>query len=94
MDIIKNQADMLEYLSAETVAQAEKNLYKATACGAWISFREGFVKVGSIVEGSHAECETHILSYPFTAENWEKAIAEIEEEADILWKEANEGDDE
>lgn len=79
--------------SDATEAQIAKAIYKGTDCGAWIQFTETGLAVGSIVEGSEADCTTHELKW--TGEEnvgaWlEKALDEIEMEAEQLWQEANE----
>ena len=71
-----------------------RRLYKATACGAWIAEEEDGIAVGSIVEGSDADCETHRIKWAdITAEAIQKAIDAIEAEAEELWNEANCEDD-
>jgi hypothetical protein len=69
--------------------RASKSLKKNTTCGAWINIDFEGIVLGSIVEGSDAECTPHRLDYPFTRTQYENAIDEIEDQADILWKEAN-----
>ena len=67
-----------------------RRLYKATACGAWIIEEKEGVAIGSIVEGSDADCETHRIKWgDITADSLQKAIDAIEEEAEELWEEAN-----
>lgn len=72
-----------------------RQLYKSTACGAWIAEEKDGVAIGSIVEGSDADCQTRRIKWAdVTAESLEEAIAAIEEEANELWEEANEEEDE
>jgi len=75
------------------VHRIQKALFKGTACGAWIQFTESGLAVGSIVEGSDIDCESHYFDW--TGEEdvesfLSKALDEIELEADILWRERNE----
>ena len=86
---IPNEAALLEYLSATTQAQAIRNVYKYTDCGAWMRFTQMGVDLGSIVEGSHAEIGPYSLTYPFTSDDWESAMAQIESEAETAWCDAN-----
>jgi len=77
------------------VHRIEKALFKGTECGAWIDFTDYGLVVGSIVEGSDFECESHYFDW--TGEEdvesfLDKALYEIELEADILWRERNEDD--
>lgn len=70
-----------------------RRLYKATACGAWIAEEKDGVAIGSIVEGSDADCETRRIKWAdITTESLNKAVERIENEAEELWEEAN-GDD-
>lgn len=52
----------------------------------------GALVLGSIVEGSDACCVPVELWFPFTGEDLDNAISEIEAEAEWLWLEANEPD--
>jgi|TARA_R110000824_G_scaffold124513_1_gene283084 hypothetical protein len=75
------------------VHRIEKALFKGTDCGAWIEFTEHGLAVGSTVEGSDVDCETCFLDW--TGEEnvglfLDKALDEIELEADRLWRECNE----
>ena len=68
-----------------------RRLYKATACGAWIAEEVEGVAIGSIVEGSDADCQTHRIKWAdITGNSLQQAIDAIEEEAEELWEEANE----
>lgn len=50
--------------------------------------QDGFL-IGSIVEGSEAECTPHFLPFPFTGEDLDNAVQALETQADELWNEAN-----
>jgi hypothetical protein len=96
-ELAYNGNNMLKSLSAyfgcEPNEQAiERRVYKDTECGAWIKFHHDAVKItiGSIVEGSDAECVPVTLSWPFPHAELEQAIEDIEAQADMLWREANE----
>jgi len=89
-------SDIWSYLIGGEVPDPErcqiaisKAIYRGTRCGAWIRFNADGIKLGSIVEGSDAETETHTLLYPFDYEEIWSALEAIEDEAEILWHEAN-----
>lgn len=95
--MISNLNDLAVALSAdvgatedETLRQIKRRLYKDTDCGAWCGLTAGGVVIGSIVEGSDAEVQPKVLLFPFTQEHLDWAVEQIEEEADRLWREANE----
>ncbi len=81
------------------VESVKRAVYKATDCGAFVVFPSDApcrVGVGSIVEGSDAEVPPIFVTYnedkpdeQFIAE-WRKAVQHVEDEADCLWREANE----
>lgn len=52
------------------------------------------VLIGSIVEGSDAEVQPELLRWPFTQDDLDRAVRNIDEEADRLWHEANDESDE
>lgn len=63
---------------SDMISWIEKCLYRQTNCGAWIKFFDFWVIVGSIVEGSDAEF-SEILSYPFTKDDFQDTINNIED---------------
>lgn len=100
--VITNHEDLFNFLGADWYfddkGRSEKALsrrvYKDTECGAWARMEPDGVTVGSIVDGSDAEVMPTTLRYPFEESAWERMLEEIEAEADRLWKEANEEEDE
>lgn len=84
---IKNINDLAEYLGT-SVDHLRHDVYKYTACGAWIDWDDERVTVGSIVEGSDAEfCET--LLFPFSSDSYDSMIAYLEDMTDYAWREVN-----
>ena len=67
--------------------------YKYTDCGAWISWDEKTVTIGSIVEGSDAEF-SRTFTFPFNSELADAWINDLEELCDQAWHEANDDDSE
>lgn len=85
--MIRTIEDLAEYLDT-SVNSIEHDIYKYTACGAWIAWDDSSVTVGTIVEGSDAEF-SEVLQFPFTSEDFDNSILELEELADKAWHEAN-----
>ena len=54
---------------------------------------EGKVTVGSIVEGVDYGTEEHTLQFPFTLEEFDQALDEVEKEAEYIWNETHGCDD-
>jgi hypothetical protein len=87
-----------DFFSIESTANPDfelmsRRLYKSTACGAWIAEESDGIAIGSIVEGSECDCETHRIGWAdITADSIQNAIDAIEEEADELWNAANNED--
>ena len=82
---------VLDFFSADDEAQAQRHIYKFTSCGAWISFKDWGVIIGSIVEG----CDFGTMSYPlryadnFTDSDIQARTNAVEKEADAIWEWAN-----
>jgi len=91
--------ELNEYFGVEgaDVSRLSRRLYKATACGAWLNVDEVGLHLGSIVEGSDEVTETQILDWASylrmdegdLAKWLDEAIENVENEAEILWNEAN-----
>lgn len=77
-----------------TVDRLKRDMFKYTECGAWITWDDRGVSVGSIVEGSDAEF-SNTFTFPFFMRDFESWIDELEMLCDEAWHEANdEPDDE
>lgn len=84
---INNINDLAEYLGT-SVEHLRHDVYKYTACGAWIDWDNEQVTFGSIVEGSDAEfCYT--LLFPFSSNEYEANMKDLEDMVDFAWREAN-----
>ena len=77
----------------ESIKLIEKYVYKNTSCGAWanVPMDDDLVriKLGSIVEGVEVCCQSHTLIWPFTEEEFWKALKEIESEANEIWNQTH-----
>lgn len=74
-----------------TLERLNRRIYKATDCGAWVNFSmtKPAVQFGCIIEGSDAELQCDWLVWPFEQAHIEAALQWLEDESDVLWKEAN-----
>ena len=92
MTTIRNLQEFLDFMGVETIEQADRQVYKSTACGGWCKAEPTGISIGTIVEGSDAEFED-FLAYPFTNFLWDAVWALIELAAEIAWDQANREED-
>ncbi|MBO5967285.1 MAG: hypothetical protein J6S14_02170 [Clostridia bacterium] len=85
--VINNIHDLAIHFGT-SVNRLERDIYKYTDCGAWITYDSGSVTVGSIVEGSDAEF-SHDFVFPFSSESFDCWLDELEALTDEAWHEAN-----
>lgn len=86
--IINNIRELAEDHLGIEVKHLERAIYKDTECGAWITWDDDHVCVGSIVEGSDAEF-SKTFSFPFPSHEYDNWIETLEEWCDEAWHEAN-----
>jgi len=101
---LRDPFDVAEHLGATVdrgdlsgAETAGRRLYKDTACGAWLDLSDPrCVTVGTIVEGSDVEpiVPMRRLWYPFLPSLLDKALADVEADADVCWRHVNECPDE
>ena len=83
---IKRQSDLAKYLGTENI---KRSIYKYTNCGAWITLKEKSLEIGSIVEGVEWGTATHYLTYPFSSDEFENVVKNVEYEAKEIWNETH-----
>jgi len=84
MQIIDKEG-LLDALGGATEAVAQKAVYKGTACGAYLEFKDDSVVVGSIVEGVDYGTQAHVMKYPFGEDDFWSALTVVESEAQEIW---------
>ena len=90
-DKMKNKSDVLRHYGVGDIEELSRMFYKQTQCGACCLFVDKGHRVGSIVEGSETDFFRTIL-YPFTQEDVDYWIAELEVLCEKEWQEANGGE--
>ena len=87
-----NLRDLLSFRGCgeNTIEDLQRNVYKYTACGAYVSEveppdRPKALLVSSIVEGVDDGTEIHCLHYPFTIEEFQNTLQSVEDEAEEIW---------
>ena len=85
--IINNIHDLAKHFGT-TANRLERDIYKYTDCGAWITHSTDSVTVGSIVEGSDAEF-AKAFAFPFSSDLFDEWLDELEMLTDEAWHEAN-----
>ena len=87
--MISNITDLLvEYDCVDTM-RLKYLVYKYTDCGAWITHNAEGVCVGATVEGCDSETQPIQVNYPFTVEEYYRALQSVESEATMLWLETH-----
>ena len=66
-----------------------KALFKGTRCGICFEETDTGVIVAGYAEGSDAECPAHELEYPFTIDEFWRAVEFADDEGCELWEMAN-----
>ena len=90
--VIKDIEDLCEYFGSD-VRHIERDIYKCTACGAWIEWDNYTVTIGSIVEGSEAEF-SKTFRFQFSSADLDSWLDELDELTDEAWHEANDYEEE
>ena len=90
MKLIRNIEELAHEMGS-SVDSLARDVYKHTECGAGISWDDGWVTIGSIVEGSDAEF-AKTFSFPVTLDEIDDWFEELERLTDEAWREANEDD--
>ena len=95
-DMPKAMYDLLSQDLGDNPDRWDRAIYKGTDCGAWMrinrdgdSWPEIYVSIGSIVEGSDAEVTAEDLVWPFTRDQFWETVEWVNQEASMLWDEAN-----
>lgn len=83
--IIRYARDLRKPLGVSKVSDIGEAIYDSTSCGAWFELLKNGIKMGSIVEGTEMCTRIEILTYPFTMEQFNDAIFNIESEALDIW---------
>lgn len=85
---INNIDDYANYLGITTDC-VERAIYKSTDCGAWITWNDDTITIGSIVEGSDAEF-AKTFHFPTSTNNINAWLDELDSLTNEAWLEANE----
>lgn len=84
--IVTNHQAFYDFLGVERdIDRLSRQVYKATACGAWAQETDTGFKVGSIVEGVDQCTEIHFLNFPFEYKAFWEALDDVEAEAKEIW---------
>jgi hypothetical protein len=76
------------------VKHLERVLFKYTQCGCvFIPGDEWKVGIVGYTEGWNGDHIAHMLEYPFSIKDWERAVAEADKEGADMWEEVNREDE-
>lgn len=83
--------DMLETLyGSRDVESLSRSFYTHTACGGWLKMEDHDLIMGSIVEGSDADCTSRKMPHPVSRKAFAENVKELEDEATEIWNAWNE----
>ena len=71
-------------------SKVERCVYKDTECGAWISFNEDGIQLGSIVEGCDIEISPVSIGWKDIPNSFTESVDTINKQACAIWDWANE----
>lgn len=93
--MIDSLDSLAEYMgaTASTECSLSRRLYEVTACGAWLKVIDddpnvnvsAGIMIGSIVEGVEQCTQEYTLTFPFSEEDYDRAVRQVEEEAQSIW---------
>ena len=90
--VICSVEDLCKHLGT-TPDRFARDMFKYTNCGMPIAWDDDKVTLCVYAEGADAEW-SHDLFFPFTAGEFDRMVAVVEEESDELWHEWNDDDEE
>ena len=91
--VICSIEDLCEALGT-TVDDIESYMYKYTDCGMPISWDDHGVTLVGYVEGADCDGPSETLAFPFTLKDFNETVDALEAEADVMWHEWNDDDEE
>jgi hypothetical protein len=73
----------------EAWKEATRCYYKYTSCGPYLTVGPESIVIGSIVEGVDWGTQDHVLNWPFTVKDVRRAMKDVEDEADEIWRDTH-----
>lgn len=90
--VINSIKDIVAQKGLQNEEQLHRYVFQFTGCGAWISWDDKSVTIGSIVEGSDAEF-SESFCFPVESDTIDDWVRELDRLCDEAWHEANETED-
>lgn len=91
--VICDLEDFAKWLGCDDSGQLKRVLFRATECGMNYEATEDSLILIGYVEGADCDHPSERLMYPFTGSYVRKVIARLEEEADEMWHEWNDSEE-
>jgi len=84
-DLFKSVCDTGTGTTREMRRDISRRIYKDYDCGPWIHFEDTGVTLGSIVEGCDYGATPVTLNYPFSYEEFDVTLHEINDEVNEIY---------
>jgi hypothetical protein len=82
--VINTIAELAEHLGTES-DRVGRRLYKDTSCGIGFHHDASGVTVSGYCEGTDADCPAHHLAWGFSAEQFDAAVEEADQDGCAMW---------
>ncbi len=89
MQQINNMRDLKDHFGCDTITRIQRIIFKSTECGCIFGETVGGVSVCGYAEGADAECEAHVLDYPFNITEFYVQLEAADQEGCDLFDEWN-----
>lgn len=93
-DLITSAGDIAKLYGCKDESGLERALFKYTDCGMCADWDNDKITLVGYVEGCDAEHPHETLYFPFTLEKFREVRNRLEEEADEMWHEWNDSEEE
>lgn len=93
-EIIESADDIAKLYGESDASKLEHALFKYTDCGMCANWDDKKITLVGYVEGCDAEHPHETMYFPFTVEQFREVMDRLEKEADEMWHEWNDSEEE
>jgi len=93
-EVICDLEGFAKWFGCDGASELERALFKYTQCGMCYSADEDSITLVGYVEGADCDHPSETLFYPFSGQRAKDVMAHLEEEAEQMWHEWNDDEEE